>query len=279
MYWSEKVLITGTSSSSATNPSTPPLTKQKNPLTSANLSASTTAPQPRRQYWRGSVAITGNLFINELADRPSVISIDACRDVLVSGNKSSTASFANTTNQPRQESDANRDMDEFAAHAFSPKENGVAYRMLRYAGSDASRVTGHRQRIHPPPPGDNPPSSSTAPSPAPSSKIHHPQGNHLPHLHDPSAKTKKARPASCSIRNNSRRPRTHLFHPCHPPSHRARIDRMTLVPRHIIEGWVKSITRRSPENTLSDTSHLSLLVTATPLTESSTSPPPPPVQP
>jgi hypothetical protein len=95
MYWGEKLLITGNLVIVRHEPYEPE--KTINNKTGESRPESTYFGQfvrlhhgpPNKEdlYGAGSAIITNNLFVNELANRPSGISIEHGRDVLVSGNK------------------------------------------------------------------------------------------------------------------------------------------------------------------------------------------------
>ncbi len=143
MYWSEKVLITGNLVIIRHEPFIPEFTKQKESTYLGQFVRLHHGPHnPEDKYGAGSVHITGNLFINELADRLSGISIEAGRDVLLSGNKIINGLVRKADELAlTKESEINQDQDEFAAQRTVNKESGVAYRILRRAGADGSRVT------------------------------------------------------------------------------------------------------------------------------------------
>ncbi|RRJ95690.1 right-handed parallel beta-helix repeat-containing protein [Opitutaceae bacterium TAV4] len=285
MYWSEKVLITGNLVIVRHEPFDPALTKQKESAYFGQFVRLHHGPHnPEDKYGAGSVAITGNLFINELADRPSGISIEAGRDVLVSGNKiiNGLVRKHDEINLVK-ESDANRDMDEFAAQRVFPKENGVAYRMLRYAGADASRVTVTGNEFILRQPGDKPAIliDGTVSRAFIKDNIIRKETTYLTFT-DAQRENEKSPPRFMLYSENKAEDRELT---CSTPATAIGIapesTGMTLVQGNIIEGWVKSITAEAPKNTLSDTSHLSLLVTGNTTDGAITlpPPPPPPVQP
>jgi hypothetical protein len=101
---------------------------------------------PEDKYGAGSVVITGNEFINELSDRPSGISIEAGRDVLITGNKIVNGLVRKSDELARTKADAAQDKaDEFAAQDPAALPAGAAaapaLRIERRVGADASRVT------------------------------------------------------------------------------------------------------------------------------------------
>jgi hypothetical protein len=93
---------------------------------------------PEDKYGTGGVQITGNLFVNELYNRPSGISVEAGRDVLISGNKIINGQIRKHEEFGKVEKgDAGK--DEFASQvAVKPEEKVQTERRV---GADSSRVT------------------------------------------------------------------------------------------------------------------------------------------
>ncbi|RRJ95696.1 right-handed parallel beta-helix repeat-containing protein [Opitutaceae bacterium TAV4] len=158
MYWSEKLLITGNLILVRHEPFDPTLTERPESTYFGQFIRLHHGPHnPEDKYGVGSATITNNLFVNELADRPSGISIEAGRDVLVTGNKIINGLLRKADELSLvKETDANRDMDEFVAQRTVRKEDGVPYRLLRWVGTDASRVTVTNNEFILRQPGDKP---------------------------------------------------------------------------------------------------------------------------
>lgn len=98
-------------------------------------------PNPEDKYGNGSVIVSGNLFVNEFAERPSGICIEAGRDVLFTGNKVINGLLRKYDEVERlKAADVANDSDEFASQSVAKKEEGEIVERRR-VGTDLSRLT------------------------------------------------------------------------------------------------------------------------------------------
>jgi hypothetical protein len=143
LYWGEKVLITGNMVIVRHEAFRPDYTdKEEGKYMGQFVRLHHGPPNPEDKYGSGSVSITGNLFVNELADRPSGISIEAGRDVLLSGNKIINGLVRKADEFGRVKAgDEKKDSDEFASSEQVKNEKGETFLLRRNVGSDLSRVT------------------------------------------------------------------------------------------------------------------------------------------
>jgi hypothetical protein len=143
LYWGEKILITGNMVIVRHEPFRPELADRPEPVYMGQfIRLHHGPPDPEDKYGTGSVNITGNLFVNELADRPSGISIEAGRDVMLSNNKiinglvRKSDEFAHIKPE-----DAKKDADEFASQKIAQTGKNETVTIKRLVGTDMSRVT------------------------------------------------------------------------------------------------------------------------------------------
>ena len=152
MYWGEKMVISGNMIIVRHEPFDPELAKmpfdKKGQLTEGHPEAAYFGqflrfhhgpPNEEDLYGTGSAIVTGNLFVNELADRPSGFSIENGRDMMISGNKFINAMIRVHGEVTRVKAEAT-DSDEFASTASI--ESDVDYRTVsRVSPSQGNRVT------------------------------------------------------------------------------------------------------------------------------------------
>ena len=99
-------------------------------------------PNVEDKYGSGSISITGNLFVNELADRPSGISIEAGRDVLFNGNKVINGLLRKSDELVRTKTrEVGKDADEFSSQQAAAPPSQEETTVLRRVGGDLSRLT------------------------------------------------------------------------------------------------------------------------------------------
>lgn len=100
-------------------------------------------PNAEDRYGAGTVDIGGNLFVNELADRPSSISIEAGRDVRIANNKFVNG-FVRMNDEVQFVTDPKQlklDADEFAAMKSAAGQKDEPILTLRRVGADRVRLT------------------------------------------------------------------------------------------------------------------------------------------
>lgn len=147
MYWGEKLLITGNLVVVRHEPMNGEYTQRpESAYFGQFVRLHHGPPNPEDNYGQGTVQITGNLFINELANRPSGISIEGGRDVLVNGNKIVNGLLRKhdeiTRVRVSPEGRSAADGNEFESQeAPTTQPADVTYRLERRARADLSRVT------------------------------------------------------------------------------------------------------------------------------------------
>jgi hypothetical protein len=143
MYWSEKVLISGNLVVVRHEPMDATMTDKPESYYQGQFIRLHHGPSNLEdQYGAGSLQISGNLFVNELSTRLSGISVEAGRDVLISGNKIINGLLRKADELSLVKvTEANKDMDEFQAQKTVTKEDGAQYKLLRSVGNDRSRLT------------------------------------------------------------------------------------------------------------------------------------------
>jgi hypothetical protein len=161
LYWGEKLVIAGNLVIVGHEPIDPQLTDHtESAYMGQFIRLHHGPPNPEDQYGAGSVVITGNEFVNELADRPSGISIEAGRDVLIAGNKIINGLIRKQDETARMKADAAPDKaDEFATQdsaALPAAGAATPTRIERRVGADASRVTVMNNEFILRQPGDKP---------------------------------------------------------------------------------------------------------------------------
>lgn len=141
MYWGEKMLITG----NLVVVRHEPFREERAGRTEAMYFGQFCRlhhgpPNAEDRYGAGSVLIADNLFVNELATRPSGISVEGGRDVLISGNKIINGMIRKHDELARIKLDA-KDSDEFESQK-STTDDGQPFRLERRVTADqSSRLT------------------------------------------------------------------------------------------------------------------------------------------
>jgi|GEM_PF-1047494 len=142
LYWGEKVLITGNAVIVRHEPFQPGLTRHaESTYMGQFIRIHHGPPNPEDKYGLGSMVISGNLFVNELADRPSGISIEAGRDVLFTHNKMINGVIRKAEEVRAKPPEGKTDVDEFASQQLMQSASGETLVMRRLIGADVSRVT------------------------------------------------------------------------------------------------------------------------------------------
>jgi len=143
LYWGEKLLITGNLVVVRHEPFRTDLTHRP-PSTYMGqfIRLHHGPPNDEDKYGSGSALITNNLFVNELAERPSGVSIEAGRDVTFSGNKMINGLLRKSDELARvKASQAGMDADEFASLKAATPDGEEPMTILRRTGADLSRLT------------------------------------------------------------------------------------------------------------------------------------------
>ena len=167
LYWGEKMVVTGNLIIVRHEPFDPELAKmpfdKKGHVAPGHPEAAYFGqflrfhhgpPNPEDLYGTGSAIVTGNLFVNELANRPSGVSIENGRDLMISGNKFVNALLRVHSEVTRVQIDAT-DTDEFASsQTANPAQ---AYRQVsRVSENQASHITIQGNEFISRQPGDKP---------------------------------------------------------------------------------------------------------------------------
>lgn len=158
MYWGEKLVVSGNLIIVRHEPFDEELAGRPAPTYFGQfLRLHHGPPNPEDKYGAGSALITGNLFVNELANRPSGIAIEGGRDVMFSGNK-----VINGLLRKHDELSLvkrGQDVDEFISSQVgpdAPSANDPEMLLLRRVSGDLSRLTISGNEFITRQPGDKP---------------------------------------------------------------------------------------------------------------------------
>ena len=139
LYWGEKVLITGNICLVRHEEFDPRFCTRDRGLYLGQFIRLHHGPQNKEdRYGAGSVEISGNLFINELADRPSGISIEGGRDVRIANNKIINGLVRKADELVFVKAGEKDTADEFTSGADTVGADAVAERRT---GANESRLT------------------------------------------------------------------------------------------------------------------------------------------
>ncbi len=139
LYWGEKLLITGNLCLVRHEEFVPELAGREEGIYFGQFVRLHHGPSnPEDRYGAGSVEISGNLFINELSDRPSGISIEGGRDVRVANNKIVNGLLRKSDELVFVKPGEKDTADEFTSGAEKVGEDTVAERRT---GANLSRLT------------------------------------------------------------------------------------------------------------------------------------------
>ena len=139
LYWGEKVLIMGNICLVRHEEFDPRFCTRDRGLYLGQFIRLHHGPQNKEdRYGAGSVEISGNLFINELADRPSGISIEGGRDVRIANNKIINGLVRKSDELVFVKPGEKDTADEFVSGAEKIGEDAVAERRI---GVNLSKVT------------------------------------------------------------------------------------------------------------------------------------------
>ncbi|WP_269522568.1 glycosyl hydrolase family 28-related protein [Coraliomargarita parva] len=143
LYYGEKVLISGNTIIVTHEPFIQEYTKHpESKFLGQFIRVHHGQHNPEDRYGNGSMLIEGNLFVNELENRPSGISLEAGRDVMFSNNKVVNGLLRKSDEIARVKvKDVGKDADEFASQDGRDTSGAQQYVYERRVGADKSRIT------------------------------------------------------------------------------------------------------------------------------------------